>query len=134
MDQVRTAIYQHLTADTELSDLLTGIHHLKAPSNSEYPYAIFHRQAGTPAWTMGKAPAFKDELWLVKGVARGLKADAAEDIDARCEALLNDAPLSLEGKTLLFCLRESDMPPYSEADGGEAIYHVGGLYRLKVEP
>jgi hypothetical protein len=134
MDVVRTAIYQRLAASSDLSDLLTGIHHLKAPPSSKYPYAIFHRQAGTLAWTMGKHPAFKDELWLVKGVARGLKADAADDIDARCEALLNDAPLALEGKTLLFCLRESDVPAYSEADGGEAIFHVGGLYRLKVEP
>jgi hypothetical protein len=133
MDSVRKAIYAVLSADEQLKELAHGIYHDKAPQDAKYPYVIFHRQAGTPVWAMSGRPAFKEEVWLVKGIARGEAADAAEDIDGRCEALLNDAALEVEGATTLFCLRESDMPSYSEADSAEAIFHRGGLYRVKIE-
>jgi|GEM_PF-1464664 len=137
MDPLREAIGKALATDAPLQALLGApgeVHHAKAPSKAKYPYVVFNRQAGTNVWAMGPKPAFRDDLWLVKGVCRDLDAGSAEDIDARCEEVLNDAALEVAGHRHLFCLRESDMPTYSEADSGEAIYHCGGLYRIKEEP
>lgn len=137
MDPLRAAIAETLGADGALGALLGApgeIHHAKAPPKATYPYVIFNCQAGSNAWAMASKPAFKDSLWLVKGICRGLDAGEAEDIDTRCEELLNDAAFEVAGHRHLFCLRESDMPTYSEDDSGEAIYHCGGLYRIKEEP
>lgn len=136
MDPVRVAIRSHLAADATLKGLLSAgdaIYHAFAPETSEYPYAIFNRMSGTPVWAMTSTPALRSELWLVKGVTRGNQADAAEAIDSRCDELLNDAPLEITGRTLLYIRRESDMPAYNEVDSGEAIFHVGGLYRVSYE-
>jgi len=138
MDPLRKAMRARLVADATLKALLAkpdAIYHAFAPEGAQYPYVIFNAQTpDMPLLSMGKKPALIEYLWLVKGVVRGTKADAAEDIDARCTELLNDAPLTIEGKTLLYVLRESGMPPYSEVDSGEPIFHRGGLYRIKVEP
>jgi len=138
MDSVRKAIGEALVEDEALAALLSKpgeIHHDKAPADAAYPYAIFRLQSPErPSWTMQGPPAFEEMLWLVKGVCRGLDAEGAEDINTRCAEILNDADLEITGPSLRFCLRESGMPPYSEDDSGETIYHRGSLYRVVVEP
>lgn len=128
----RKALYELLSGDSDLSSIATGgVYHRVAPENTEPPYVIFHRQAGTEVWSM--TDAFKNELWLVKGVSRGGSASLAEDIDIRCEELLNDAALSISDSTLLYLRRESTVD-YGQADSGEMIHHVGGLYRCFRQP
>lgn len=138
MDALRAAIGGALGADAGLEALLSApgeIHHDKAPADAKYPYLIFREQSPPlPLWAMGRKPAVEESLWLVKGVCRGLDAEGAEDINTRCQEVLNDAELEIEGMTKLFCLREAGMPPYSEEDTGETIYHRGSLFRVKVQP
>lgn len=127
-DPIRVALFGVLNGDDELKALATGgIHHQRAPEGTTGPYAIFHKQSGVAIWSMRDVS--QDELWLVKGLCRGGDAEEAEAIDARCEALLNDATFEIAGFDLLGIRRESDVA-YPEDDGGETIFHVGGLYRL----
>lgn len=128
-DPVRVALYERLTGDETLVGLLSAageIHHAKAPAGSEPPYAIFNKQAGTDLWVFG--PSSERAVWLVKGVCRGLKADPAEAIDARCRELLDRTKLAVpDGKFTI--LRESDVR-YGEPSDGEEWWHVGSLYRV----
>lgn len=132
-DPVRKALYQHLSVDSELTQLASGgIHYGEAPADTPYPFAIFHLHSPGFVWSMRSA--FRDELWGVKGVCRGRDAEEAESIHARCIQLLTDPGLTIEGYTLLCLFPEGGMPPLHEPDNGETIYQAGGLYRLKAEP
>lgn len=132
MNSVRKAIFEALNADAELGDLAAGIYHQKAPEKAAYPYVLFHKQADTSRWTMRTEDT--DQVWLVKGVCRGGDAEEAEDIDARCQAILNGLQLELNDpdRRHEYLARESgnDM---SEIDKGETVFHVFSLYRVVVE-
>jgi hypothetical protein len=67
-------------------------------------------------------------VWLVKGICRGQLATKAEEIDARCQALLHSTQLAVTGGGTLTILRESAVE-YGEQDDGEFFQHVGSLYR-----
>lgn len=134
---VRRGIYGRLAGDTTLSNLLgpaasgyaKGIYFQVAPAGAAFPYVIFQKQAGTPTDTFS-TPGFMDEdVWLVKAVDRDTTADDAEAIAARVMTLLNDAPLSISGKSLLYLRRTSDVE-YPEVENGVTYHHVGSLYRL----
>jgi Protein of unknown function (DUF3168) len=131
VDPIRAAIFAVLDGDPTLSELATGVHHLRAPAEAEFPYAIFNKQSGLPIRAMGTV-AFVNQLWLVKGLCRGGDQGEAEAIDARCETLLDGADLDIEGFNLLACERETDVI-FPEDDAGETIFHVGALYRIRAE-
>lgn len=130
MNPVREALYGLLTADLELTGLLSApgaVHHRKAPATTGTPFVIFHRQAGRPAWTW--RTRVDEDVWLVKAVARGGSASVAEQIDERVDVLLTDAALAISGRRLLAVRRDTAVE-YGEADGAETYHHVGGLYRV----
>jgi len=129
---IRAALFGLLNANDTLKGLATGgIHHQRAPEGTKPPYCVFNKQAGTEIWSMTEA--FKNQVWQVKGICRGGDAEEAEAIDERCAELLNDAPLEIAGHATMCLRRESDVD-YPQDDGGETIFHVGGLYRLYAEP
>lgn len=133
MSALRTAIFEALDGDVALEDLVEDrIFHKVAPQGSTYPFVVFGKQAGTPQRTF-RGPAVRSDLWMVKGVDRGPSASAAEEVDAALEAVLDDAELSVAGAELLYLRRESDLD-YTEVLDGETFHHVGGLYRVVVEP
>jgi hypothetical protein len=128
---VRDAIYGLLTADDTLTDLLssaTAVYHQEAPTEADWPLVIFNRQTGQRDRAFAGEP-MRPEVWLVKAVTRAHSASTAEAIDARLEALLDGAGLSITGSTLLYLRRTSDVQ-YPEQDGQDTYQHVGGLYRL----
>lgn len=130
---VPTAIFQLLSNDTELHALLSApdaVYPDFAPEGAVYPYVIFGPLPGVLSWAFRSFA--RNQLWLVKGVCRGGDAEPARAIDARCEKLLNDAQLVIEGSHLLYLRRESDVPQ-SEIDGGDLITESGGLYRVMTE-
>lgn len=135
MNPVRQAIYQRLAGDATLIGMLatpTAIWHQLAPQDAPLPYVVFHRQSGRPAWTLN-AGGWQDDVWLVKAIDRGDTASRAEAIDARTAAVLNDAPLAVNGRPRLAVFRESDVD-YSELLDGGVYRHCGGLYRLLTQP
>jgi hypothetical protein len=133
-DPIRAAIGGLLSGDEALRALATGgVHHGMAPQAADYPFVVFHRQSGVMVWSM--RDFWRNQVWTVKGVCRDGDAAAAEAIDARCEELLNDATMDIEGARLMYLRRESDIPPLqATADNGGIIFQVGGMYRVQAEP
>jgi hypothetical protein len=135
---IRRALYGKLAGDTTLGALLAqppsgwshSIYHQQAPEGAQFPYVIFQKQSGTPAYALG-AKAYDEELWLVKGVDRQADGDAdpVDAISARLDALLTDAALSISGRTQLYLRRISDVE-YPEAHGDQRFLHAGFLLRL----
>lgn len=128
-DPIRAALSAVLDGDDTLGDLATGVYHLRAPADAEFPFAIFNKQSGLPIRAM-RTVAFVNQLWMVKGLCRGGDQGEAEAIDARCAELLDGADLTIEGFDLLACERETDVV-FPEDDSGETIFHVGALYRIR---
>jgi hypothetical protein len=134
---VRRAIYGRMAGDTTLSNMLAtpaigyskAIYHQQAPENAGYPFVIFQKQSGIPTEAMSDPSALETDVWLVKAVDRNTSADTAEAIADRVKTLLNDAPLSISGATLIYLRRQSDVE-YPEVDQGVSYKHVGSLYRL----
>lgn len=134
---VRRALYGRMAGDTTLNGLLaapaTGyskaIYHNQAPAGAQFPYVIFQKQSGVPTESFGDPDAMDTDVWLVKAVDRDTSADDAEAAAARIKALLNDAPLSISGYTLLYLRRQSDVE-YPEVTDGQTYQHVGSLFRL----
>lgn len=135
MDPVRSAIRAHLAGDVAITAKLSSaeaIYHRQAPSAAVPPYVIFDRTAGTERATFG-GEAGEGQVWIVKAICRGMNAAPAEDIDVALKARLNLAELVVGGKAVQSCRREGRIE-YPENDGGETFHHVGGTYRVDVQP
>lgn len=134
---VRRAIYGKLAGDTTLNALLgtpaagysKNIYHQQAPAAARYPLIILSKQSGMPTETMTDPDALDTDTWLVKGIDQASSADTVEAVQARVQALLNDAALSISGATLLYLRRQSDIE-YAETADGVTYRHAGALYRL----
>jgi hypothetical protein len=135
VNPVRSAIYARLTGDATLTGMLstpTAIFHQVAPQDARTPYIVFHKQAGTPHWQFGGAH-IQHDVWTVKAITRDASATVAEDISARADEVLTDAPLAVDGRDLLAVYRESDVD-YPEPVDGEIYHHVGFMCRLISAP
>lgn len=134
---VRRALYGRLAGDTTLNNLLASppagysksIFYQQAPESAGYPFIVFSKSSGVPTEAFGDPDALDTDVWLVKAVDEATSADDAEAIQARVQALLNDATLSISGATLLYLRRQSDVD-YSEVNKGVQYVHAGSLYRL----
>lgn len=134
-DPIRAALFAKLSADATLTGLLakpSAIYHRYAPEDSETPYVIFNKQAGTRVWAM-QGGQFRWPIWQVKAVDRADSSGAADEIDARIDEILTDAELEIDGFDHLYIRRDSDID-YGQPDSGGLIHHVGGIYRIAVEP
>jgi hypothetical protein len=126
-----------MAGDTTLNALLASppsgwsksIYHQQAPGGAQFPFVVFQKQAGTPTEAFGDPDAMDTDVWMVKAVDRSTSADGAEAVQARLQALLNDATLSISGATLLYLRRQSDVE-YPEVSDGVTYNHAGALYRL----
>lgn len=132
MKPIRTGIVSVLQADAGVQALLgtaPPIYHSPAPTDAAMPYVTFAQQpGGRREWTY-QVQAMRVSVWLVKGVAEK-KADA-DDLDAACEAALNDAAMDVSPFSLMVCRRQSDLA-YAERDAGVVVHHSGGIYEIGV--
>lgn len=143
---VRRALYGRLSSDITLSGsaFVSGllgtaspgyaraIYYQTAPADSGYPLIIFNDQSHVPTEAFTEPGAYEDMIWLIKAIDRNSSADRAESIAARVKFLLNDATLSISGRTLLYLRRQSDIA-FQEYTEGESYRHAGALYRLVYE-
>lgn len=131
---VRQSIYVKLNVSAVTTLLGSGsasLVHGVAPPTAAYPLCVFHKQSGVTTNRFG-GEAFKNHLWLVKGVAKAGSSSAAEDIDKAANDLLHFGDLTITGADDMYLARESDIE-YVETDGDIQYRHVGGLYRLCVQ-
>lgn len=133
MDPVRAAIFSALTADATLMTLATQAYHSVAPQSAAFPLIVFNQASGTPILQFQGAH-IQNDLWQIKGIARGSSATPAEDIAARVDVVLDNASLAITGRVHLYLRRESDVPTYSEQESGETFWHCGSLYRIFTVP
>lgn len=129
MNPVRAAIYDLLAADTSITDLANGIFWKRAPQGTQPPVVIYSKQTGTRAYTFDGPPS-RNEVYLVKGV--GFEDDAAE-LNSRCLAVLADAEISIDGRTVLLKPLAQDDTDYGEDTDGESYEHIGTDYRIITE-
>lgn len=133
MSAVRTAIRNRLLSDSTLMALCatpTSVFHRHAPQTGKVPLIIIDKRSGVRVWTFGGTP-MAYETWMIKGVAFARTADRAEDIAARIEVVMNDAPLVISGRACLDSRLESEVD-YPEQVGKETVQHCGGVYRIIV--
>jgi hypothetical protein len=130
MNPVREAIIDRLENDATLATVATaGVHWFRAPQGTLPPFVIVQRQAGTRMHAFD-GPPIRNEVYFVKGVGF---ADDAEAMSERCEVLLDDYGMTVDGRDLLLKpMPESDVE-YSEAYEGETYQHVGVNYRIETE-
>ncbi len=134
-DPIREALVQRLLATPAVTSLLGAagtVFHRVAPRNATPPYVVLHRQAGTDDWTFSGQP-LEHDLWTVKAICRGSASDAADAIARAITVALNDAPITVTGYALLQLRRESKID-YGERDSEDMWNHVGGTYRVDVDP
>ena len=133
MNALETALYTKLAAGTALTALLAdgtaSIFNQVAPRNSTFPYVEFGLQGGGDE---NMCPArFKNLLYRVKAVS-DVSMKTAGEIDDAVDALLHGATLTVNGWHNFWCRRDSDFR-YAEFDPeGNAIWHAGGVYRIRL--
>lgn len=132
MNELWTALYSRLTAATAVTVKLastTSVYDSGVPQGASYPLIVFQQQAG--GFETVDPHSRHDKLVTVKAItADGFKT--AEEIDAAILAALDNNKLSVTGHTNIWQRRTSDVR-YAEADpAGNAYYHVGGIYRLRL--
>lgn len=138
MNATRKAIEDTLHSSAPLLALLgapvspfsAAIYAREAPSGAEFPLIIIGKGSGVRRWSFKGFP-MEPQVWRVIAVSQG-SSSKAEDIDERCEALLNDAALSITSYANLYIRRDADVD-YRQDQDGEAHYYVGGEYRLITE-
>lgn len=131
INAIETALYSTLAAGTALTTALggTAIYNTLAPQGTSYPYVIFKFQGGgddNTSSTRARSP-----LYLVKAVSTTGKKNAG-DIDDEVDNLLHGHELTVTGWGNWWTAREADVS-YAEDSGGVLIWHVGGLYRIRIE-
>lgn len=132
---VRQALYERLNVASVTNLLANGsasIFHAVAPAEAPFPFLVFSKQSGTMRGVFGNGEAYKDHLWLVKGVTRDTKSGAVEDIDKAVHDLLQHGNLTITGADDMAVYRVSDVE-YVETVGDMQYRHCGGSYRLAVQ-
>lgn len=125
----RQGLYSKLTGTSAITALVsTRIYHGQAPPDATFPYIIFHKQAGVPTYAL-RSEAFKAETWMVKAVDRNSTSNTSEAIAEAVDAALNEATITVSGKTVADLIRTGDVD-YLENSGDQTYRHNGGLYRL----
>jgi hypothetical protein len=74
----------------------------------------------------------ENETWAVRAICSGNSATAAEDIAQAADEALDGASVVVNGRSLLYLRRESDID-FGEVEDGVQWHYVGGLYRLMTE-
>lgn len=126
-------LYASLKNDATLQMLgITGVYSFPIPPNAVLPYVLVSMQAAGDLMTMNGQRVWTNGLWVVRAVWEtwdwgGNLESAANRIDQ----VLHKASGTPAGGSVWACVREEPfrMP---ENNGGQSIYHLGGIYRLFV--
>lgn len=130
MNEIRSHIYDLLKADAALTTLATGgVHFRMAPEGTAPPLVIFDKYVPERLDLAFAGPDLEWDQWLVRGVGA---ASTAEDIDKRCQVLLNGADFSMKDYELLYCRRIGGVS-YPELVGGDRYDHIGSIYQVGSE-
>lgn len=127
---LETGLYSLLAGGTALTAELggTAIYNKIAPSGVSLPVVIFQWQGGGDEnLTPGRQ---RNPVYTIKGVASTQTKAAA--LDGHIDTLLHHATLTVTGFTNFWTAREGDVNYVETDEGGNAVYHIGGMYRIRI--
>ena len=106
----------------------SGVWNTIAPQTTALPYVIFQHQGGGDENTIPKR--MRDPVYTVKALAT-TKAKALL-IDGAVDLILHLGTLTVSGWTNFWLAREDDVNFMEVDDTGLVVYHVGGIYRVRI--
>ena len=137
--RVEQWLYSLLSSDTGtggVSTLVSGrIYAYVAPSGAVFPFVIYSRQAGHDVMGVGTVRIMASEVYQVKvvGKAATVALGTIKAIADRIDTLLQGATGTVVDGRVLSCVREQGIS-YVETSGSDVYSHLGGLYRIQVQP
>lgn len=102
----------------------------RGPQGGTPPYCVYQRQAATDEYVFGDTNGIVNADYVVRIVSNRTWAGEAELVYAHVHAALQHGTVSVSGHTRLRCERMSSIK-YLDS---ENYWHVGGLYRVAVDP
>lgn len=137
--RAETWLYSLLSGDTGaggVNTLVGGrIYAYLAPAGAAFPLVVFSHQAGHDVRGVGPARIMASLAYQVKAIGKGTAASfgTIKAIADRIDALLQGASGNVVDGQVLSCVREQGVS-YVENSGSDVYSHLGGLYRLQVQP
>jgi hypothetical protein len=130
MMAVDNALYELLNADAELKTLAPGgVFRGTGDEDAATPFVSYQQQAGDRRYTFGSG--WRDLTYQIKAVDQNDDSEPAARVQARLEALLQGAVLTLDGYRTLIVSQVSDIE--YEEPGERPWQHVGGLWEIKAQ-
>jgi len=132
-------LYSLLTGDTGPGGVNTfvggRIYAYVAPSGASFPFVVYSYQGGHDVQGIGPARIMASGVYQVKvvGKAATVAFGAIKAIADRIDTLLQGASGTVVDGRVLSCVREQGIS-YVEISGSDVYSHLGGLYRLLVQP
>lgn len=127
---LETGLHTLLSGGTALTGELggTAIYNKIAPPDVSLPVVIFQWQGGGDEnLTPGRQ---RNPVYTIKGVATTQAKAAA--LDGHIDTLMHGGSITATGYTNFWTKREGDVD-YVETDAaGNAVYHIGGMYRIRL--
>lgn len=128
-------LYQLLTDSADLAELVGDrIFSEVAPATTSYPMVIYAYHNGTDVYGVGKTRVMSQLDFQVKAVGSGASYLPLVPVADLLDTLLHGAAGNTEDVKVLSSIRQSPIA-YAEIDEDGGQYrHLGGLYRLQVQP
>ncbi len=141
--RAETWLYATLAADTGaggVNHATTGvagrIYAYLAPADATtYPQVMLNYQGGADVMMLGAVRALNNMVYQVKVIGKGAAPNfgAIKALADRIDTLLHAAAGTTTDGRVLSCVREQGIS-YVEVSGSDVYSHLGGLYRLQVQP
>lgn len=127
-------LYSVLAGDAMLNGYVSGrVYRRLAPEGAAMPYVVFQFQSGHDVQAAGPYRVMSQLVCVVKIVGQASTYPTLKAIVDRVDALLQAASGMATDGRVLACMRETPID-YEEIDAGVRYQHLGGQYRLYVQP
>lgn len=140
--RAETWLYSVLSADSGaggLNHATTGvagrIYAYVAPAGAAFPLVVFSHQGGHDVRGVGPGRIMASMLYQAKVIGKGTSANFGniKALADRIDSLLHGKSGATADGRVLSCVREQGIS-YVEASGSDVYSHLGGLYRIQVQP
>jgi len=127
-------LYGVLSNDATLNSYVSGrVYRRLAPQGATMPYVVFQFQGGHDVQAVGPYRVMSQLVCVVKAVGLATTYTTLKTIADRVDSLLQAASGTTTDGRVLSCVREIPID-YEETDAGVRYQHLGGQYRLYVQP
>jgi hypothetical protein len=129
----RATTWLYATLTTPPISGAAGVFEHPAPEATASPWITFGQQAETDLAVIGERRVWADFLFLVRAISKGESSKALESIVDEIDSRLHRASGTTSDGRVVASVRE-EVFSFAEEDHGVIYKHLGGLYRLLVQP